>query len=297
MKPELPMILAFIAALASAPAEAAVPSPWGRWVLTAEGRPLIIVDARPCRPRAKACGSLIRPASFRISPTRAFAGVAGPARRLPIVSAVAKDGVLELSVAGLRQDRPADRFEIRPLDEDTASLSLVGLPMAPFALKRASADETVAARWDSSESYRVDEHLADEPLLARLFEEDQSARQGRQAPDSTERQRDAARRADARQLLESGRVRTGLDFERAAFLFQHGDDPADYLLAHSLAMAAIAKGRETALWIASASMDRYLLATGRPQVFGTQRSGNARALPADDKLIPKAVKEALGVAD
>jgi hypothetical protein len=35
-------------------------------------------------------------------------------------------------------------------------------------------------------------------------------------------------------------------------------------------MVAVAKGDPSALWIATATLDRYLWATKQPQVFGTQ---------------------------
>jgi len=58
----------------------------------------------------------------------------------------------------------------------------------------------------------------------------------------------------------------------AAFVFQHGDKPDDYLLAHTLAMVAVKKGQPDALWIAAATLDRYLQRSEKPQIFGTQFS-------------------------
>lgn len=81
---------------------------------------------------------------------------------------------------------------------------------------------------------------------------------------------DAARRKRARRLLEQGALQTGADFHDAAFIFQHGNQPEDYLLAHVLAIAAVAKGEPRGRWIAAATLDRYLLSIGQPQVFGTQ---------------------------
>ena len=102
-------------------------------------------------------------------------------------------------------------------------------------------------------------------------------------------------------MIEAGEVRTGLDLERAAFIFQHGERPDDYLLAHNLATLAVSKGRETALWIASASLDRYLLSIGRAQIFGTQTGpGGAAAAPVrpfDRRLIPPAIKRGFGVPE
>jgi hypothetical protein len=43
-------------------------------------------------------------------------------------------------------------------------------------------------------------------------------------------------------LLESGKLETAEDFHDAAFIYQHGQKPDDYLLAHVLAMVAVQKG-------------------------------------------------------
>lgn len=110
--------------------------------------------------------------------------------------------------------------------------------------------------------------------------------------------RDAARRARTRQLLDAGALGTADDFFYAAYVFQHGTTPEDYLLAHALAMAAQAKGRADAAEIAAATLDRFLQHIGRPQVFGTQyaidASGTASQEPFDRALVPDSVRTALG---
>ena len=45
---------------------------------------------------------------------------------------------------------------------------------------------------------------------------------------------------------------------------------AECLLAHVLAVAALAKGDDRGVWLSAAALDRYLQEIGRPQVFGTQ---------------------------
>lgn len=82
--------------------------------------------------------------------------------------------------------------------------------------------------------------------------------------------RDAARRKRVRELIDSGSLRTGKDYERAAMVFQHGDTPEDILFAHVLAVTALGKGGLSARWLAAASLDRYLHRLGQAQVFGTQ---------------------------
>ena len=87
--------------------------------------------------------------------------------------------------------------------------------------------------------------------------------------------RDATRRSQVRQLLTNGALQSAQDFHDAAYIFQHGQAADDYLLAHILALEAIVKGDAACKWIAAATLDRYLQAIGRGQVFGTQYSDKA----------------------
>ena len=110
---------------------------------------------------------------------------------------------------------------------------------------------------------------------------------------------DDARLARTRALLDAGALRTGNDFYRAAFIFQHGSTSADYMLAHTVAVIAAARGRSDAAWIAAASMDRYLQSVGHAQIYGTQfrtpDRQNTTQEPYDRTLVPDALREALGV--
>ena len=82
--------------------------------------------------------------------------------------------------------------------------------------------------------------------------------------------RDKLRRARIHELLAAGSLQTAEDFHDAAFIYQHGQTAADYLLAHVLATTAVSKANARSLWISSATLDRYLKSIGQPQIFGTQ---------------------------
>jgi hypothetical protein len=75
-----------------------------------------------------------------------------------------------------------------------------------------------------------------------------------------------------RKLLYSSALVTEEDFEHASFVFQHGNRPEDYLMAHILAVAAVVRGDAKARWISAATLDRYLQSIKQPQMFGTQYS-------------------------
>lgn len=115
--------------------------------------------------------------------------------------------------------------------------------------------------------------------------------------------RDAARRAETQKLLAAGALKSAEDFREAAFVFQHGGATDDYLLAHTLAMVAVAKGDKTAMWIAAATLDRYLMTVGQKQVFGTQftapkgvEAGMTQE-PYERTLVSDALRGEFGVPD
>jgi hypothetical protein len=125
-----------------------------------------------------------------------------------------------------------------------------------------------------------------------------------------------ARRAEISTLLADGKITTGEDFSDAALIFQHGQTPDDFLFAHILAVEALIRGGSADKWIAAATLDRYLQAVNRPQVFGTQYPGDKSPgntpkpqvdpkvmniqrtqQPYDDKLLPDAVRADFCVPD
>jgi hypothetical protein len=174
----------------------------------------------------------------------------------------------------------------------TLVLALTLLPL------RAQEDKTKAA--DSSEVHR-------------LFIEDQADRpnsKGLGMDWSRINERDRKRRERTHQLLAAGELKSAQDFHDAAYIFQHGDSPDDFLLAHVLATVAVAKGDGSSLyggglWIAAASLDRYLQSIKTcseqqgSQVFGTQYgqvdSKPWTQGPYDRNLMPDALRVLFGV--
>jgi hypothetical protein len=122
--------------------------------------------------------------------------------------------------------------------------------------------------------------------LRRVYEQDQAHR-GDEAGD-------AKRREYVRQLINRGEIRTGLDYYYAAFIFQHGQKPDDYLLAHVLAVTAVNKGVHNAMWLSAATLDRYLHSIDQPQVFGTQfgslRDNRDDQQPYDSSMLSDAIR-------
>ncbi|HEX4810927.1 MAG TPA: hypothetical protein VH325_18460 [Bryobacteraceae bacterium] len=125
-----------------------------------------------------------------------------------------------------------------------------------------------------------------------------------------------ARRAEVRRLLEEGKITSGEDFSDAALIFQHGQTPEEFLFAHVLAVEALIRRGSADKWLAAATLDRYLQAVNRPQVFGTQYPGDKAAgntpkpqvdprvmniqrtqQPYNAKLLPDSVRQDFCVPD
>jgi hypothetical protein len=105
--------------------------------------------------------------------------------------------------------------------------------------------------------------------LHALFEEDQADRRGELPADL--RRRDERRRARVEQLPAQGAVTDPDDLFFAAMVFQHGPDRAHYRQAHELARHAAELGStRPARWLAAAAQDRWRMAGGLPQQYGTQ---------------------------
>jgi hypothetical protein len=167
--------------------------------------------------------------------------------------------------------------------------------LAPFLLFLAISQGAVAAPTQG-------DCKADGPVnaeMTRLFDADQAARKdGFDGDWDRIEAEDAQRRARTGVLIAAGALRSGTDFYHAAYIYQHGGEPDDYLKAHVLATSAVAKGRVDAAWIAAATLDRYLKAIGRSQIYGTQyrvRDGVATQEPYDRALVPDALRAVAGV--
>src|SRR5689334_20663257 len=99
---------------------------------------------------------------------------------------------------------------------------------------------------------------ADNAEMAAIVAADQAVREGGGQVDGQAMVRaDAERRQRTRELFDGGALTTANDFFAAAFVFQHGETPEDFLLAHVFAVRSLALGRTDAEWITAASLDRY----------------------------------------
>jgi len=272
----------------------------GDWVMRLDDRPFMVLKLE--RNGDTYTGTMRRPRTMS-SDGFAFSNIGGGPVNAPVVSASREGDTLRLVFADA--DDPADKtpFMMEKRGADEATLRFVDVPFEPwrFTRHRDVTTPEIATDWNPRRSYAAGP--ADElpnPEMQKLFDEDQGVRQSPSefAARSKEIEgQDAVRRTRTRDLLDRGALRAGEDYRNAAFVFQHGSTPEDYLLAHALAMAALAKGDASAAWIATATLDRYLRSIGQSQIFGTQfgLNGSADQGPYNLGLIPDLLRRELRV--
>ena len=153
---------------------------------------------------------------------------------------------------------------------------------------RLHGQDTPASADNSSEVHRL--YLADQEARKVL---DKHPTAGSVDDYKTMTGGDKQRRERTRQIIDAGGLHTGEDYHDAAFIFQHGDAPEDFLLAHILATAAIVKGDQGSRWIAAATLDRYLQFIKQKQVFGTQYAKLDTQPFSEDPISPNLLNDDL----
>ncbi|NYE58942.1 hypothetical protein FHW58_000094 [Duganella sp. 1224] len=112
---------------------------------------------------------------------------------------------------------------------------------------------------------------------------------------------DAQRRQRVSEMLARGEIRTAEDYYHAAMIYQHGEKPKDFQLAHAFAVIAsrLEPGQPAPKWLIAASWDRYLMWKKLPQWYGTQyqvsKDGVRSLYPVDPNAVTDADRAALHV--
>lgn len=144
----------------------------------------------------------------------------------------------------------------------------------------------------------------DNPHLEKLFREDQKDRETvyETAEAVAElKSRDRARRKRVYVMMDLGEVRAKNDLYHAAVVLHHGEEPADFLTGHRFATMAALMGHRAARFLLAATLDRFLMSAGLPQLYGTQfdySPGSRRyefKLPVYEHVLLDFEKEFLGV--
>jgi hypothetical protein len=301
------ILLAALLLLGAAPAVAREQGPAGRWALRVDGRTLLILELSRTGDRVGFWrGGFRQPRAMRwsVQPgsgTFAFTAVEGPAIERPMRAAMPRNDGVHIAFAAPLPGQP-DSFLFSVAADGSGALAMPGSGLPPLRLVRVGPGEAVASGWDPARTYIADRSWPTNAEMTRIFEADQADRApGGPAIDwAAVAPRDEARRARTLALVAAGALASGDDYWHAAFVLQHGGETDDYLLAHTFAVIAAARGRADATWIAAATLDRYLQKSGRPQIYGTQYnfSNETRAAtldPYDRALVSDALRQALGV--
>lgn len=110
--------------------------------------------------------------------------------------------------------------------------------------------------------------------LESLYAADQKDREGDLEGTAWQQveKRDAERRKRVLEIMEKGGAKEAGDYIHAAMVFQHGQTTDDLDHANRWATKAVELDPEYpgARWLAAASKDRFLMDSGKPQLYGTQ---------------------------
>lgn len=269
----------------------------GTWKLQIDHANLFVVqlDGSESKPQ----GAFWRPKGLEMT-NNVFHVTDSQADKYVLVKTETKGDQLRLTFRDDRKDEMKFYMERRG---DKVELGISDVPpeagIGPWALERAPRGATVSNTWNADRAYIVGDDDMPNPEIGRLYAQDQADRSRQPIDMKKMTANDAVRRERTRALDEKGLLHTGKDFKEAAFIMQHGVTPDDYLMAHSLAIVAVSKGEPTAVWIAAASLDRYLWSKGQPQIYGTQTKTDASGKPTDEpydqNALPVSLKTQLGI--
>lgn len=271
----------------------------GSWAARTVDRTYEIVSIRPEAPAGDGWRVTIRrPEGSWLDPGGMVSRLGGKAESIDYRALSPAPDTLE--TAAPAEGAKGARYRLSKLADGRLHLTIIGAGVE-LLLERARPDETVSSEWPEEEVTLV-QRWPDNPEMTRLYDRDQADRAlkpGQSIDWAVVGPADAARRKRTEALIADGALHSGADFYHAAFVFQHGDSASDFLKAHVLAIAAAAQGYGAASWIAAASLDRYLMNKGEPQVFGTQYrlppDAPATQEPYDRTLLTDGMRAAAGV--
>jgi len=247
-------------------------------------------------------GTLLRPEGFALQDTL-FSNIDPTVVTRAVVRTSFRQGRLVFVVQHQTNKADQREYEMVLTSKGEASVNRAGEPDHwIFNKLQGKSNPAIATDWGPHCFYTQDTEI-DNLEMKKIYAADQALRESLRDFENGEQletmaREDAVHREATRKLLAAGQLRTGADFEEAAYIFQHGQTPDDFLLAHTLGLIATVRGSSGGVWIAAASMDRYLQAIGKPQIYGTQfrsSSGPMTQEPYNRDLISDALRGRLRV--
>ena len=245
----------------------------GNWVLRLANRPLVVLTlASSGQPNGSFAGTLVRlKFTYQSGVGSVFFAIGGTPVRYPIIKSEIKDNCLSFTTRNPADEKDEDQYRLCSSGHERGTLGYDFPGIEPWPVTLEKDQPVVATDWESR-AYFLDETDVSNSEMQQINEQDQK---DRQLPNEkidwvVVSKADAARLAATRKLLAEGKLHTGKDFERASLIFQHSNEANDYLLAHTLAVVALARGQVSAAWMTAATLDRYLQTIHQPQIYGTQ---------------------------
>lgn len=113
---------------------------------------------------------------------------------------------------------------------------------------------------------------SDNKELIDIYKKDQSDRTNIPMDWRTMQNNDRLREKRVEEMIDSNLVHTSLDYHNAALVFHHGRDSIAFEKAINLMKKSIELDSLASKWLLAAAIDRYLLSTNKPQIYGTQTS-------------------------
>jgi len=271
----------------------------GSWAMRLDNHIFLVVTLESVPGNAgHFTGTLSRPQHFTTSGV-AFSAIKGPTEQEAIVRSRVSGNCVSFTTRSPKDKSDETDFQLCQTDSGRGTLKINVPGIEAWPVSKEKAPVTVWTEWEAGRSYLPDEGYASNPEMEKIFVEDQRVRQTDKIDWTVVEKSDATRRVATLKLLNEGELHTGEDFQWAAFVFQHGDTSDDYLLAHTLATVAVAKGQSSAMWISAATLDRYLQSIHQPQIFGTQfytkPNEPTTQEPYNRGLVSDALRRQLGV--
>jgi len=116
----------------------------------------------------------------------------------------------------------------------------------------------------------IPEKITDNLELLQIYQKDQSERQSENIDWEIVLVQDSLRQIRVKQLLDSNKVRTSIDYYNAAMIFQHGLDTFASGMAVKLMRKSLELDSTADKWLLAAAIDRDLMRRNQPQIYGTQ---------------------------
>ncbi|MFT8553797.1 MAG: hypothetical protein ABF697_00605 [Zymomonas mobilis] len=262
----------------------------GGWAVTSNGKTIMEIQIEQTHDSKNPFAGFLSHPHLDITP-KAFTKVHGPLVREEIIASRFFDDHLFFSTRdglGARHD-----IEMWLDNNESASLNILDIAGIRWPITRTNSRAPFTLNWDINHVYTIDRpELPPNTEIIKLYHEVQPLK------NTDEELAGSARIQRVKDIITQGKLHTAQDFNQAAYILNRSSRSEDALFAHSLAMAALANGDETAITTATNSLDHYLMLNGRPQIYGTCREGSAKNSPIkqpyDNSIIPETLRHELG---